>query len=212
MTELDIEAWDRKEHFKFFKDFEEPFFGVVVDVDCTLAYEYCKSKGVSFFLYYLHKSLKAANLVEPFRYRILGDKVVVYKQINAAPTTLRSNGTFGFSYMDYYEDFYEFEKHAKLEIQRVQESSGLNPSSSSDNVIHFSALPWIKFTSFSHARRFAALDSCPKISFGKMTEKNGIKEMPVSIHVHHALMDGYHVGKFIDCLQNLLNETSEVIL
>ena len=30
--------------------------------------------------------------------------------------------------------------------------------------------------------------------------------MPVSIHGHHALMDGYHVGEFVERLQNLLNE------
>ena len=29
--------------------------------------------------------------------------------------------------------------------------------------------------------------------------------MPVSIHVHHALVDGLHVGQYIDCFQELLN-------
>ena len=38
-----------------------------------------------------------------------------------------------------------------------------------------------------------------------MTENNGVKEMPVSIHGHHALMDGYHVGMFVEKFQNLLN-------
>ncbi|SDK18202.1 Chloramphenicol acetyltransferase [Pedobacter sp. ok626] len=48
-------------------------------------------------------------------------------------------------------------------------------------------------------------DSVPKISFGKLTEINGKREMSVSIHVHHALMDGYHVGKFIEAFQELMN-------
>ena len=39
-----------------------------------------------------------------------------------------------------------------------------------------------------------------------MTENNGIMTMPVSIHVHHALMDGYHVAQFIDKFQKLMNE------
>jgi len=29
--------------------------------------------------------------------------------------------------------------------------------------------------------------------------------MPVSIHVHHALMDGYEVSKYINEFQNLMN-------
>ncbi|HNZ72690.1 MAG TPA: CatA-like O-acetyltransferase, partial [Prolixibacteraceae bacterium] len=67
-------------------------------------------------------------------------------------------------------------------------------------------IPWLDFTGISHARSFSHPDSCPKISFGKVTEKEGIKTMPVSVHVHHALVDGYHVGLFIDKFQDLLND------
>ncbi|MDB5151098.1 MAG: chloramphenicol acetyltransferase, partial [Mucilaginibacter sp.] len=32
------------------------------------------------------------------------------------------------------------------------------------------------------------------------------RTMPVSIHVNHALIDGIHVGQYIDCYQELLNK------
>ena len=48
-------------------------------------------------------------------------------------------------------------------------------------------------------------DSCTKISFGKMTEINGKREMAISIHGHYALMDGVHLGLFVDKFQVLLN-------
>ncbi|SDZ50589.1 hypothetical protein SAMN05444412_11869 [Rhodonellum ikkaensis] len=32
--ELEIEKWSRKDHFRFFSQFEEPFFGVTVQLDC----------------------------------------------------------------------------------------------------------------------------------------------------------------------------------
>ena len=92
------------------------------------------------------------------------------------------------------------------EIENVKNTNSLLPAVSSENLIHFSAIPWLHFTSISHARSFSHPDSCPKISFVKMTENNGVKEMPVSIHGHHALMDGFHVGLFVDKFQNLLNE------
>ena len=38
-----------------------------------------------------------------------------------------------------------------------------------------------------------------------MSEVNGRKEMPVSIHVHHALMDGKDVADYIDLFQKLMN-------
>lgn len=205
-TTLNIETWSRKSQFYFFKQFEEPFFGVTVNVDCSTAYATAKAAGVSFFLYYLHKSLMAANGVEPFRYRIDNDGVIVYDVIHASPTINRPDGTFGFSYMDYHESFDVFAAAAQKEIEKVQQTVGLIPGGSSENIIHYSSIPWINFTSLSHARRFSTGDSVPKISFGKMTEENSKRTMPVSIHAHHALMDGYDVARYIDLFQQLLNE------
>ena len=200
---MNIENWNRKSQFYFFKQFEEPFFGVTVTIDCTVAYEIAKATDASFFLYYLHRSLKAANQLEPFGYRIDNNEVIVYDKVNASPTINRPDGTFGFSYMDYYEDF---ALEAQKEIERVQQTTGLVPASSNENVIHYSSVPWINFTSLSHARRFSCGDSIPKISFGKMITENGKRTMPLSIHVHHALMDGYDVAKYIDLFQQLMNE------
>lgn len=205
-TLLDIESWNRKDQFRFFSQFEEPFFGITVQVDCTEAYAYAKANGHSFFLYYLHQSLKAANQIEPFKYRISEDKVYVYDAVHASPTINRPDGTFGFSYMDYHPDFTTFATKANIVMEEVRNSKGLVPAVSGENVIHYSSIPWINFTSLSHARSFSFKDSCPKISFGKMTEVNGRKQIPVSIHVHHALMDGFHVGQYIDVYQQLLSE------
>jgi len=67
---LDLDNWNRKEHFLFFKQMQEPFFGATVTIDCTKAYEKSKTQGTSFFIYYLHKTLIAVNTFENFRYRI----------------------------------------------------------------------------------------------------------------------------------------------
>lgn len=203
---IDLENWDRKEHFLFFSKFTEPFFGVTTRVDCTKAYKNAKGKQVSFFLYYLYKALKAANQIDNFKYRIIDDQAYKFETANASPTINRPNGTFGFAYMDFDENEENFYDKAMKEIEKIRNTDSLLPAVSGENVIHFSAIPWIDFTSVSHARSFSHPDSCPKISFGKMTDINGVKSMPISIHVHHALMDGFHVGQFIDIFQGLMNE------
>ncbi len=206
---IDLDNWNRKEHFLFFSKFEEPFFGVTVKVDCTIAYKRAKEEGISFFLYYLYRALKAANEVENFRYRIIESQPYDFETVNASPTINRPDGSFGFAYMDYFEDEKQFYEKALLEIENVKRTNSLLPAVSGENVIHFSAIPWLDFTSISHARSFSHPDSCPKISFGKMTEINGVREMPVSIHGHHALMDGFHVGQFVDKFQDLLNNETQ---
>lgn len=204
MTHLDIDQWPRKAHFNFFRQFDEPFFGVCVDVNCTGAYDFCQSSGQSFFLYYLHKASLAANQTEPFRYRIKEGRVVVYDLADLSATINRPDGTFGFSYMKHDDDFERFRRQAEKEIARVRNSRGLEPAVSGENVIHYSALPWLRFTSLSHARSFSFQDSAPKISFGKLFDEEGHKKMPVSVHVHHALMDGIHAGEFVEKFQKLL--------
>ena len=183
--QIDLAQWDRKEHFLFFSKFEEPFFGITARVDVTKAYARSRQTDTSFFLYYLYRALKAANKVTHFRYRIAGEEVFEYETINASPTIMRPNGTFGFSYIDYDENEALFYKNAKNEIARVQQSTSLLAAMNGEDVIHFSALPWIDFTSLAHARSFTHPDSCPKISFGKMVTTAGKQEMAVSVHGHH---------------------------
>ncbi|RYY85583.1 MAG: chloramphenicol acetyltransferase, partial [Chitinophagaceae bacterium] len=113
-------------------------------------------------------------------------------------TINRPDGTFGFAYMDYHEDRSVFLREAALVRDGVRSSTGLVPALSGLNVIHFTSLPSVRFTGISHARAFSYPDSCPKIAFGKMTEENGRKRLPFSVHVHHALMDGYHVSLFLE--------------
>jgi chloramphenicol O-acetyltransferase type A len=202
---IDIEKWSRKDHFLFFREFEEPFFGVTLRADMTKAYRKAKENGYSFFLLYLHAALVAANEVENFRMRINDGEVRLYDAVHASPTINRPDGTFGFSYLSYKTDFHEFVENAKAEIEKVKNGTGLKPAVSGENVIHFSAIPWLDFSAISHARSFSLPDSCPKISFGKMTEFQGKWTMPISIHVHHALVDGYHVGLFVEKFQNSSN-------
>jgi len=205
---LQLETWNRKEHFTFFNQFEEPFFGVTVQIDCTRAYQSAKKMGVSFFTFYLFKTLVAVNEIENFRYRIHNKEVFIYDKISASATILRNDNTFGFSFMEFESDICDFAKNVTSEIDRVKNTTGLfTRDFSTLNLIHFSTLPLINFTSFSHARSFTFEDSCPKISFGKMIiTENGNRSFSMSIHVHHGLMDGYHVGNFVDLFQKLMNE------
>jgi chloramphenicol O-acetyltransferase type A len=208
--ELNIEEWNRADHFNFFSQFDEPFFGVTVNINCSKAYEFAKISGASFFLIYLHRTLKAANKIDSFKFRIEEGKVFKYDYVHSSPTIGRKDGTFGFSYIEYRNSFTEFSDEAALIIDEVKHSNGLVLPTCGDNVIHCSSMPWLNFTSVSHARHFKFEDSCPKISFGKMTGEGENRTMPISIHVHHALMDGYEVGLFVEEFQRLMSMDNDV--
>jgi chloramphenicol O-acetyltransferase type A len=109
-----------------------PFFGIVTEVDCTNAYTKAKENNQSFFASYLHKSMIAINSVEEMKYRIVGDKVVVFEQVNAGATIGRDDGTFGFIFVNFFNDFEQFNLELQNEIEAVKNSTGLRLNN--DNV------------------------------------------------------------------------------
>ena len=202
---IDVRTWSRREIFRFFKDYEEPYYGITTDLDCTSGYQFAKEKGISFFLYYLYLTLKAVNQTEAFKYRIEGDELYLYDVINGSATIDRDDGTFGFSHIHYFEDLDLFLERATEEVIEVRTSNQLIRSGIGENVIHFSALPWIRFTHVSHPRRYDRRDSIPKITYGKYYMKGDRRMIPVSVHVNHAVADGLHVGEFFKTLQKLFS-------
>jgi chloramphenicol O-acetyltransferase type A len=201
---LDLDRWPRKEHFAFFNSFEEPYYGVTVRLDCTAAYHFAKQRGVSFFLYSVYRSLAAANEVEAFRLRIEDNDVFLYNHIDGGSAIDRPDGTFGYGFLPWSPDLNTFIETATASIARIRSTTGLTRTPA-NNIIRYSVLPWIDFTSLSHARAYSRADSCPYITFGKMTEHDGTRSMPISVHVNHALVDGLHLGQFLERLQQLLN-------
>lgn len=205
---LDLSTWNRREHFEFFRHFDEPMFGLVSPVDVTSSYHWCKAREISFFLFYHYAALRAVNQIEAFRYRIQGQQVLIHSQIHLSTVVLRPDHSFGFSFIPFSPRFSDFSATAKAEIERVMQLSGLGlgPETARTDVIHCSTLPWMPISGLTHARKFGTDDSVPKITFGKLVHQTDGYQLSVALNAHHSLMDGYHAGLFYQQLQQLLNE------
>ena len=204
MKKLDISAWNRKHHFNHFNALADPYFGVTIPFDVSKAYKKSKDTGSSFFAIYLHDCMKAINVVDNLKYRIIDDEIFEYDVINASATLLRADNTFGFSFINYSENFEDFNSNIESEKQRINESSELYPPVNGLDCIHCSALPWFSFTSqkepFSGTK-----DSVPKFAFSKTYKDRDRLLMNVGISANHALVDGYHIGLFAEKFQENLN-------
>jgi chloramphenicol O-acetyltransferase type A len=196
---LDLQNWPRREHFSFFRDYEQPFFNLCAPVEVTPLLEFTRREKLSFFLAYHYLSTKAANELEPFRYRLRGERVLVHDIVHAGTIILLEDERFTFAYFDYDTDFTRYHAQAQEVMANIRAGDGnLRPHTATDDLIHHSALPWVSFTAFSHARRRDRDDSVPKVVFGKVTTEQGRALMPLSVEVHHSLMDGLHVGRFFE--------------
>ena len=205
-TEVEISNWNRKEHFFFFQTFEDPIFGLTAEIDCSPIVLFSKNNKISLYLLYLFLSLKTANELDEFRMRIIDKKPVIFPQIHAGPTIFREDKTFAFSFLRYHENFKIFLKKAKEEHETVMKSTGLNLNDPILNIIHYTTIPWVRFTSLKHPQNSNSNLSIPKISFGKIYSENKRFLLPIQILAHHSLMDGYHIANFINEFQNKIFE------
>jgi chloramphenicol O-acetyltransferase type A len=200
---IDLDNWVRRELFAFFDSFSEPFHGVCLRVDCTETFRYAKDHHLSVFLTLLHRSLVAAHQIENFMMRSLDGEIWRYQTIHGGSAVGRPNGTIGFGHYIFRHELHDFVREAWLELKRVKTSDELERYPGQD-LIRYSMLPWIDFTSISHARDLSKKDSAPRLTFGKITDANGRCTMPVSIHVHHGLVDGEHVARFVELFEQKL--------
>ena len=199
---LDTETWSRRHLFRLFKEYDDPFFNVCADVDVTPLLGFARARNLSFFITYHYLSLRTANEVVPFRYRLRGDRVLVHDRVDAGAVVLLADESFTFVYFDFTEDFGAFHEGARASVERARvEPPPLDARAGRDDLVYHSVIPWVAFTSISHARHSRQQSGIPKVTFGKYRDVGGRVLMPVSVEVHHALMDGLHVGRFFQRLE-----------
>ena len=209
---LDVSTWVRRDVFEFFLGFDKPYFNICTQLDVTRLLSLLRDRPrVSVMLAYHYFALRAANEIEPFRYRLRDGKVIIHDVIHGGTTVMLPNENFTLAYFDYDENFDRFIAGAELAVKQVLSGDGAFRPNPSDDRIHFTTLPWVSFTSFSHARNWGREDSIPKIAFGKFVKDRERTLLPFSVEVHHALMDGLHVGRYVSWMEEALAEPGTYI-
>ena len=201
---IDLQHWKRKDQYNFFKNFDQPFFNITADIEIESLYRYSKKHKLSFFYCILHSILKTVNEITEFRYRLVKDGVFEYSEIDAGVTILMEDKTFIYCTIKYKSDLHQFVKEAIEAVEKQKKSKGFLPHERK-NLIYVSAIPWVSFTGFQHARQNNPEDSVPRFVLGKFYEQDSKMKMPFSVEVHHALADGYHLGQFYEKIQEHLH-------
>ena len=204
-TELDLERWPRRATFEFFKDYEDPFFNFTANVDVTRAYEFCKARDLSFSLTVLYYSVVAANEIREFRIRLVDDRLVEFDRIHPTQTILNDDETFSFAYFEMKDDVFEFNRTGREAMVKYKSLKTFDVETDRHDLIYYSVIPWVSFTSFKHASRLDKRQTVPRIVFGKVFDEGDRKLMPLSVEANHTIMDGLHVGKFFSRFQDNLN-------
>ena len=211
-TDLDIDNWPRKATYEFFKDYEDPFFNFTANIEITCVYGLCKKSDLAISLTLLYYSLVTANEIREFRIRFVDGRLVEFDRIHATQTILNTDETFSFAYFEMKDDVFDFNRSGRIALEKYKALRSFDVESHRADLIYYSVIPWVSFTSFKHASRLDKRQTIPRIVFGKIFDDGDRKFVPLSIEANHMIMDGFHVGKFFMRFQDIVNapNTSQI--
>jgi len=201
---IDESNWKRALHCQIFRNCIEPCYCVTFELDITNFLTKIRAMKLSFTLSLIFFVSKCANDIEEFRYRFLDSRIVLYDKIDTAFTYLDKN-TELFKVVNV-EMQETLENYVAVAAQKAENQKEYFTGPLGNDVFQFSPMPWVSYTHISHTNSGNKDNATPLFDWGKYFERDGKKILPFSVQVHHSFVDGVHIGKLADSLQNCLNK------
>ncbi|MGI5940061.1 MAG: CatA-like O-acetyltransferase [Thermoleophilia bacterium] len=202
MHKIDLDTWDRKEHFAAYRGWDFPYINVGANVDVTALLEFAHRHRLSSYLVLVHTAHRTAHDIINFKYRIVDDAPVLFDTMGTTFTYMPADSELFINVLvEYVDDIFIFHETAQELAVKQGNHLGLEAHVKRVDLIRYSAIPWIQYTHFVRTITRSGVDSSPKISWGKYFNQDDRVLVPFSVQVHHGLMDGLHLGRYFERLQ-----------
>lgn len=198
---IDLATWPRREYYLHYTDQVPCSYSLTVEVDIT------PLEGQRLYPAMLWLLTDTVNRFESFRTDLTRAGLGIHEDMTPSYTVLnREQGNFCVLWTAFTPDYAAFLRRYEEDVQRYGASQEMFPKPDRPaNCFDVSMLPWLHFTSFELALHDAPRYLLPIFTLGKAVWRDGKRWLPLSIRVHHAVCDGYHVACFVDALQTAIN-------
>lgn len=201
-TLIDMENWKRREHYAHFIKEVRCSYSACINLDIS------RLNGQRLYPAMLWLLTQTVNEMPEFRTSLTNEGLGYYNEMHPAYTIFDKNKkTFSSIWTVYQPDYPAFLNSYEADVRRYASSTKYEPKPGRPvNSFDVSMVPWFSFTAFNLNIFGDGTYLLPIFTMGKTFEEDGKKLLPLAIQVHHAVCDGYHVGKFIESLQERINE------
>ncbi|MCX4364322.1 MAG: CatA-like O-acetyltransferase [Bacilli bacterium] len=199
-----IENFKREEIFNMYNSRTNPFSFVTTRIDITNIYNLCKVKKHYYatIAYYL---TKAMNNVDEFKYRYIDGKIYKCDVIRPSFTDILEDNTIGFYTCEMLDDYDEFLKH--FDAIKGKFLKGEYHGKEEHDVVWISCQPWFNFTGV--VPPFEKSITIPQLNWDRFTFEGDRCYINLMIMVHHGFADGYHIGKLIENIENIIRDIKD---
>ena len=210
---IDIQTWPMAQAFHYYTQMAPTSYTVNVNMDVSLLRKELKTKGIKFFPAYLYLVTRAITRQQELRVAVKDGTLGYWDCLTPAyPQFHEDSKTTSLLWTEYNDNFSEFYNQYLADIKLHGESHGILSSKGVPpaNAYIISCIPWFTFNSFSLHNHGIKDYYVPSFEAGGFTEiSNGKIVMPLSVTVHHATTDGYHLKVFFEELQRTMNYPGE---
>lgn len=206
-TTVDISQWHRKEHFEAFQSVAQCTYNQTVQLDITAFLKTVKKNKHKFYPAFIHILARLMNAHPEFRMAMKDGELVIWDSVHPCYTVFHEQTeTFSSLWSEYHDDFRQFLHIYSQDVACYGENLAYFPKGFIENMFFVSANPWVSFTSFD--LNVANMDNffAPVFTMGKYYTQGDKVLMPLAIQVHHAVCDGFHVGRMLNELQQYCDE------
>lgn len=209
-TPVELETYARREHYERFLQLQLTY-SATVPIDITELRAIAKHRDVRIYAAQTWLLTAAANCIPEFRMnRDASGALGIWDRLDPLYTVLdQSTHIFTSLRTPFDADFGVYYQHYLSDIETWETGAHSPPSNEPANALNISSIPWVGFTAFNLNLMTDYL--LPILTIGKHAETDGRTLMPLSIQVHHAVCDGFHLGQFAEQVQQLADAAPDWI-
>ncbi|WP_346898302.1 type A chloramphenicol O-acetyltransferase [Clostridium sp. UBA7503] len=202
---INKETWDRKEYFEHYFSETQCTYSMTVKIDITKI-KNSNKKLYPTMLYYI---TKVVNRHSEFRTSFdMNGQLGIFNEMLPCYTVFNNDTeTFSNIWTEYSEDYEVFCELYKKDIKEFGSVKGMMSKPNIPiNIFSVSMIPWATFEGFNLNLQKGYNYLLPIFTMGKYYEEKNKYILPLAIQVHHAVCDGFHVCRFVNELQELINK------
>lgn len=200
---IDRNTWSRTPYFYYFTKMLPTGYSLTVEVDITNTYYMVKKGGKKFFPAYLYLASRLIARQQEFRIAEQNGQLGYYEVLHPSYACFHEDDkTMSNLWTEYDSNFETFYSNYMEDQSQYAGNHGIVAKANlPDNNYMVGMLPWTQFSSYAPVPYGSGSNYFPVLQAGRFFNKGDRKMMPLSITVHHAVADGYHVGLFLEKFQ-----------
>jgi chloramphenicol O-acetyltransferase type A len=194
---IDKDKWERKEYFLHYFNDVTCTYSLTVNMDITNLDGHRTYPAMLWLL-----TCTVNDFVE-FRTTVRPEGLGYYAEMHPSYTIFnKESKNFSDIWTKFDVDYKLFFQQYQKDTTKYASSSQFQPKANRpDNTFDVSMLPWLAFTAFNLNIYGNGKHLLPIFTMGKSSVTDSRITLPLAIQVHHAVCDGYHVGMFVQKLQ-----------